>query len=471
MSLHLYRVFITVAFLSGAFFASSVRGSETDQLAPSPDPGVMSEQYWNYWNDDIQKEIDARIEKYRKSDAELTLKDVKPGSIVKIQQVSSEFLFGAHIFNFDQLGSDELNAKYKNVYGTLFNQATIAFYWKTLEPVQGKPRFEQKYEDTGEFWNKVAEPKKQPHWRRPAPDPVVEFCQSKGLQTTGHPLIWGNRQWHHPDWLSKDESQIGETEKLFEKRIREIAARYGDRVSRWDVVNESSVDFNVKDTKSAYGLMPKDYAFKAYKVAGEAFPATTEFNINDYSVDDRYAAQIADLRARGARIDNVGIQMHLFDPNQTLGIAEGKAIQTPEVQKARLSAADKAGLPLILSEITITAPNDDARGRAIQAIVARNLYRYWFSWPTMRSIVWWNIVDDCGAPGEPTTSGLFTRQMEPKPSYYALERLILHEWRTNIETEATSSEPTIKFRGFKGGYRVSYTGNDGEAREISFKVE
>lgn len=440
-------------------------------LAQEPDKNVMSAKYWEYWNDDVQREIDERIEKYRKADCEFELTDVQPGSTIKIEQISSDFLFGAHIFNFDQLGSDELNAKYKNVYGTLFNQATIAFYWRTLEPTKGAPRFEQKYEDTAEFWNNVDEPKKQPHWRRPAPDPVVEFCQSKGLQTTGHPIIWGNRRWQHPDWLPKDEANIGEMEQLFEKRIREIAERYQDRLSRWDVVNESSVDFKAKGTKSEYGLMPEDYAYKSYMIAQDAFPKNVEFNINDYSVDDRYAAQIEDLRKRGARIDNVGIQMHLFNPAETLGVAEGKPIQTPDVQKQRLSAADKSGLPLILSEITITAPNNDERGRAIQAIVARNLYRYWFSWPTMRSIVWWNIVDDCGAPGEPTTSGLFTRQMEPKPSYYALEKLILHEWRTNLEIKADANEAKVQFRGFKGNYRVSYKDAQGADKSLEITVK
>lgn len=463
MRTNIFYSLILAALFVGAAFVSV--GSAADPESP------MSEQYWEYWNDDVQKEIDERIEKYRKADCEFQLDDVKEGSVVKVEQISSDFLFGAHIFNFDQLGSDELNAKYKNLYGTLFNQATIAFYWKTLEPVQGSPRFEQKFEDTAKFWNNVEDPKSQPHWRRPAPDPVVAFCESKGLQTTGHTIIWGNRRWQHPDWLPKDAENIDEMERLFEKRIREIAERYQDRLSRWDVVNESSVDFNAQGTKSAYGLMPEDYAYKSFMIAGDAFPNTTEFNINDYSVNDQYAAQIADLVKRGARIDNVGIQMHLFNPADTLGIAEGKAIQTPDVQKARLSAADKAGLPLVLSEITITAPNDDERGRAIQAVVARNLYRYWFSWPTMRSIVWWNVVDDCGAPGEPTTSGLFTRQMEPKPSYFALKNLILNEWRTNFEVTAESKNPTINFRGFKGSYRVTYVDNADKEQTTTIVVE
>ena len=123
-------------------------------------------------------------------------------------------------------------------------------------------------------------------------------------------------------------------------------------------------------------------------------------------------------------------------------------------------------MPIILSEITITAPNDNAKGRQVQATVARNLYRIWFSIPKMIGIVWWNVVDDCGAPGEPTTSGLFTRAMQPKPSYYALNELIHNEWKTRLTTR-TDANGNVSFRGFRGKYRISYTeGGTFKTREI-----
>ncbi len=459
------NVALFAAFVAASALFSTVRA---DEPKPADDP--MSPEYWAFWNDDVQKEIDDRIEKHRKSDYRLEIQNVKPGSTVKVEQTNSKFLFGAHIFNFDQLGSDEANSRYRELYGTLFNMATVAFYWKKFEPTPGAPRFGYPDADKAEYWNAVAEPKKETHWRRPAPDPVVDFLESKNLQITGHTIIWGNRQWQHPDWLPTDPAKVDEMETLFAKRIKELAAHYGDRIDRWDVVNESAEDFQLGKA-SRYGLMPNDYAFKAFKVADEAFPKSVEFNINDYSVNDRYAAQVADLQKRGARIDNVGIQMHLFNPAETLGVAQGKPIQTPAVQKARLGAADKTGLPLILSEITITAPGGDDKGKAIQAVVARNLYRYWFSWPTMRGIVWWNVVDDCGAPGEPTTSGLFTRQMEPKPSYFALNRLITEEWRTNFEAVAETSDFVKEFHGFQGTYRATFTDVDGNVQTKEFTVD
>ena len=78
------------------------------------------------------------------------------------------FFFGAHIFNFNQLGKTEWNNRYKELFGTLFNSATVAFYWKALEPYHGQVRFQEEYRDTEGFWNSCPQPKDQPHWRRPA---------------------------------------------------------------------------------------------------------------------------------------------------------------------------------------------------------------------------------------------------------------------------------------------------------------
>lgn len=430
---------------------------------------VMSPAYRALWNDEVQKEIDARIEKYRKADAEVLLSDIKPGTEIKVEQISHQFLFGAHIFNFNQLGTSERNQKYKDLYGTLFNSATIAFYWMKFEPEPGKTRFKTAKEDTEEYWNSVKDPKAEPFWRRPSSDQCVEFCESKGIQMNGHTIIWGNRTWQHPKWLSTDPAKVDEMQRLFDKRIVELAEHYKGRLQRWDIVNESADDFQIGKA-SRYGLMPEDYCYKAFQLADKVFPKSVELNINDYCTSKKYPDQVTDLLKRGCRITNVGVQMHLFNPKQTLDVAAGKAIQTPEYQKKRLSALDVLDRPLHLSEITITAPDDNAKGRAIQAEVARNLYRYWFSWPSMMGITWWNVVDDCGAPGEPLTSGLFTRNMEPKPSFFALDKLINHEWKTNFVKKADSKEMDLKFRGFKGNYKISWIDGNGNPQSKIISV-
>ena len=99
---------------------------------------VLSEKYWKAWEAEMPR-IDADIEKYRKSDAEVKLENPDPNSFVKIEQIKSEFNFGAPAFYFNRAGDKYRNEAYRNLWGDLFNQATIPFYWKFFELEDGKP--------------------------------------------------------------------------------------------------------------------------------------------------------------------------------------------------------------------------------------------------------------------------------------------------------------------------------------------
>ena len=118
------------------------------------DKSVMSDRYWEIWNDAEQAKVDADIEANRKADASFEV-DAPVGTEVKVEQVDHAFRFGAHIFNYDQLGKTEYNDAYKASYGPggIFNQATVAFYWKDYEPVPNRLRAGGGYEDTERFWN------------------------------------------------------------------------------------------------------------------------------------------------------------------------------------------------------------------------------------------------------------------------------------------------------------------------------
>jgi GH35 family endo-1,4-beta-xylanase len=318
-----------------------------------------------------------------------------------VEQISHDFIFGAHIFNYEQLGSREVNDRYKDLFGDLFNSATIAFYWKTLEPEEGYIRYQGEYRDSAEFWDKVKEPKKEPHWRRPAPDPVVDFCLSKGIRLHGHTLTWGNTKWQYPDWLVRklperfwknlqfpmDNGSGWELASYFENytedeiqqlipdyirllnekmcsRIQDIALRYKDKIHSWDICNESAADFernNMKPasavTKSVYGLMPGDYTYRSFKMADAFFPKSVKLNINDYHLGQPYVDQINDLQKRGCKIDIMGAQMHLFNPQTCLDIADGTSnswVQNPKLVWETMNRLSQAELPIHLSEITIT---------------------------------------------------------------------------------------------------------------------
>lgn len=346
-------------------------GGGSGAMADAGDPAsVMSEAYARLWGTEEQARIDRDIDRHRKADAVLLIPDAA-GVEVRVEQLTHAFVFGANIFNFDQLGTTERNRRYRALFGDLFNAATIPFYWKTFELEPGRPRFAAEARDSEAFWNAAAEPKAEPHWRRPAADPIVAFCEAKGIRRHGHPIIWGTRRWHTPAWIV-DGAPAAEREALarideqafrrmgpdriatvapaalesmrgrFDDRVAAMAAHYGDRLQSWDVVNESAVDYRGRAETgdiacaSWYGLMPGDYTLRAFRAADAAFPRGVSLFINDYANNANYAAQVSDLRSRGCRIDAVGSQMHLLDPGQTLALAEGKAVETPEIVRKRM---------------------------------------------------------------------------------------------------------------------------------------
>jgi len=413
------------------------------------DSSVMSNEYFKFWNAEVQSKIDRDIEKNRKADAVLGL-NIKPGTKVKVEQVSHDFLFGGNIFLFGDLKSVEKNARYESTFGNLFNAATIPFYWKTLEPEKGKPRYE-----AGSSYE----------YRRPPPDPVVAFCESKGINMNGHAIIYGMRKWAHPVWMPEDRNAM---EPLFEEHVQELAERYKDRLQRWDVVNEPIDQAN-------RGLMPDDYTYKTFCWAMKYFPEEVKLNLNDCDMHSpitlfrRYVEIIRNLTDRGVRIDNTGVQMHIFNPDESRRIADGADALTPQKLFEILDCLKDAERPIHISEVTVSAPDNTGQGSKIQAEITRNLYRLWFSYPKVMGITWWNVVDGGAAPGEPSYSGIYDKEMNPKPVYHILSDLINNQWKTNL-TVVANKNGTISFRGFKGNYLISWK-EKGKGKTIEYSLK
>ncbi|HEY9248451.1 MAG TPA: endo-1,4-beta-xylanase [Rariglobus sp.] len=403
---------------------------------------LITKEYRKLWSDPaLQSRIDEGIRLHRQSDAVIRATDYsgKPlaGVKIKVIQHDSPFHFGANIFKLDDYPLDELNRKYEQSFLALFSGATVPFYWRTLEPVQGRPRFAAH---------------SVPITRRPPPDTVVAFCEKHGLRMHGHTLVWNLRSWSIPDWLPENPA---DADQFWEKRIKEIAARYGAHIKRWDVLNEAAAFY----ARQPRGLpMSEDYEGKSFAWAEKYLPADARLDINEttdaWNLGNRdYTQLIRRLLDSNARIGAVGLQFHLFSDAELKKVLSGETFQ-PARLFAALDHYAVFGLPLHVSEITLTAPGNTVEGLAAQAEVARNFYRLWFSHPSVEGITWWNLPDGGAAQGEDKVySGLTFDDMRPKPAYRALHDLIRREWRTTAQG-VTDGDGFFRFRGFHGTYRV-----------------
>ena len=402
---------------------------------------LITSAYRQLWDDPaLQSRIDDGIRRHRQSDAELRVTDYAgqplPGVRLKLVQHDSPFQFGANSF---MLGGydDALNRRYEDAFCALFNGATVPFYWRTLEPVRGHPRYEA---------HSVPIP------RRPPPEAVLDFCRERGLRPHGHTLVWNLRKWSVPDWLPENPA---EAEALWERRVRELGERYGARIKRWDVLNEAVAYYE----RTEAGLpMTSDYEAKAFRWAAQYFPPDTRLDINETTAawnlaESDYGRLIERLLAAKLPVGAIGLQFHLFNDADILSVLKGERFR-PDDLLAALDHYGQFALPVHISEITLSAPGNTPEGQEAQALVARNFYRLWFSHPATEGITWWNLPDGGAAPGEGRVySGLVHADMSPKPAYTALRQLLRREWRTEVEG-VTDADGRFRFRGFHGTYQV-----------------
>ena len=408
----------------------------------------VPESYRKAWSD-ASKSINENIERYRKGDAaiEVVGEDGQPlsGIALEIRQKTHEFLFGCNLFAIGQLETPELNRKYEEAFAGLFNFATLPFYWRELEPEEGKPRFEEG---------------SAPIWRRPPPDPLVAWCQAHAITPKGHALMYVKNKFM-PDWTARNDGKMLQAQG--QKHIAQLAERYANDIAIWDVVNE---ELPRLAHPAEWPAVPDDYAAWCFEVAGKLFPKNVTLMINDginqaHVTTAEYEKLIQGLLDRGLRVEGIGIQFHTsrgamfapqpFSPNQLAAVYD------------RLG---KLGPPLYITEITVPGTGED--GPALQAAIVENLYRLWFSTPRMAGVTWWNLADGPAYQNENLAlGGLLDKEMNPKPAHEVLDRLIHHEWKTNLSVK-TDAAGKAQFRGFFGKYTVRATAG---GREQEFDID
>jgi GH35 family endo-1,4-beta-xylanase len=378
---------------------------------------------------------------------------------VKVEQTRHDFLFGANPFMLGGFPTPEENLKYEKLYTSLFNYTTVPFYWSDLEPEPGKLRFAK---DSPVIY------------RRPPPDAVVEFCKQHGIEMKGHPLVWA--QWY-PKWRPDDPLEVM---VRIEQRIAEIAARYGDSIKRWEVVNEPC---ERRTWEVRWCNLPEDYVFGSLSMAAKLMPAGDRMMLNEaitfswvefYGTESRYYRLIREMLARGARVDEIGFQFHIEKDKVWREVLSGQNSIPASEQRSDdrlprvlngayfaplnifkvLDQYSVFGRPLAITEISFPTRPNTLDGERDQALVTRNYYRLWFSHPSVNAITWWNIVDGTSHGEDRLLAGLVRRDFSPKLAYKALDQLINHDWKTQFETNSTAGGK-VAFRGFHGDYKVT----------------
>ena len=395
--------------------------------------------------------VKENIENYRKGFANLKIVDKAGNPIknakIKAVQKNHEFKYGANIFMLDELETKVKNDLYKKYFKEAFNMATVPFYWKDLEPVEGKPRYD----------------KNSPKiYRRPATDLCIEFCEENGIEPREHALSYIG--WF-PSWLSDRSDE--DVKKAITKRYKEIAERYAKKIPTIEVTNEH---WWVRNGTLPDFYFADDCISWCFNEARKYFP-DNQLVINEaqgYVWHDEtnrspYYMLIKNELDKGALIDAIGMQFHMFHKRE-----EEEQSTTlfgyydPQHLYKVLDRFAEFNLPLQLTEVTVPAYSTENEDEEIQADLIEKLYSIWFSHKNVEQIMYWNLVDGYAAfaeQGDMTAGenyyygGLLRFDMTPKPAYYRIKELFEKRWHTEEEFE-TDAEGKCTFKGFYGEYEL-----------------
>lgn len=403
------------------------------------------------------------IERHRKGDAALSVTDREGRPIsnatVKVMQKNHAFRFGANLFMLEEFETAEKNEAYKRCFADLFNMATLPFYWNATEPQKGQLRYDK---DSPKLY------------RRPAIDLCMEFCEKHGIEPREHALAY---EHFFPEWLRG--ADVATVKCELERRCAEMAERYADKIPTIEVTNEMEWP---KGVTSFYD--EPDYIEFCFRLAEKYFPKN-QLVINEHTgacwkeqcrATDKYSSYVEANLLRGARIDAVGMQYHLFYKPEAL-LERAVHYLNPERLTRHMDLYARFGKPLQVTEVTVPAYSWEPEDEEVQAKLIENLYTLWFSHPSVEQIIYWNLVDGYAHVADATPEklratmgnmsvgenyyhgGLLRFDLSPKPAYHTIRNLIQKTWHTE-ETLLTDENGTVHFRGFFGDYEVEVTDKD-----------
>lgn len=408
--------------------------------------------------DEFDKTVEENVEKYRKGDCKLRFvdRDGKPLSNkkVKLTQKTHDFKHGANIFMLDEFEKEEDNKEYRRFFKEYFNLATVPFYWDTLEPEEGNPRY-------------ARDSKKV--YRRPAPDLCVEYCEENGILPKLHCMVYEN---HLPEWAAK--LSADDLKKRYEQRFQEIANRYKGKMWEFEVINE--VQFQhwgspLSDQKDivewAFGLAHKylDGEKLVINDAGSSLVQIgTPWGRPHISWRSAFMLYIENLILKGVKFDKIGIQNHQFTGVSAKSDEQYEATLKGEVEQnnpfkimAGLDKLASFNLPIEITEVTIPTFGETEEDEELQAQMLKVRFSAWFAHPAVDAVVYWNTVDGHAYTGNANwvenncLGGLFHQDLTPKKSALMLKKLFSEIWHTDLEL-VTDENGCVDFRGFYGDY-------------------
>lgn len=191
-------------------------------------------------------------------------------------------------------------------------------------------------------------------------DQFVKFGQENNMAIIGHCLIWHSQL---APWFCVDQKGNNVSAEVLKQRMKDhittIVTRYKGKIKGWDVVNEAiEEDGSYRKTKF-YEILGEEYIPLAFQYAHEADP-DAELYYNDYGMNvpgrrDAVVKLVNSLKAKGLRIDAVGMQGHMGMDYPTIEDFEASMLAFAGTgAKVMITEWDMSALPTVKRSANIS---------------------------------------------------------------------------------------------------------------------
>ncbi len=390
-----------------------------------------------YSSKDAQWRKDAfdRIEKYRKGDFKVVVKDkngnIIPDADVKFSMFETEYRIGTAIDGY-LAGTPELREKLNKYFNTVVNEHNMKW-----GPYEQNPK----------------EARKQ-----------IDAAKKLGMKhIRGHAFVWekpigsdGKTPLVAPQALKEDGTVIDDKEQL-QKYIKEwiyrLADDYAGEIDEWDVVNEIA-------TKDAFRKVHGDDMMDDwFKWADEATTDSLLF-YNDFAhsyvnaiptetYGDIYKKMVNYAKSftdRKIPVDAVGFQAH--EVYKTYGKFW---FDNPEEIYNMFKTFTDMGLKTHVTEYSHNTTNE-----IFQAEYLRDYFIVAFSVPENIGFTFWEFWNKISYA---EVCPIFTEDWQLRKAGEQLIDLMYNKFWTHDTTVKTNSDGVASIRGFYGDYDVTVTHN------------
>ncbi len=364
-----------------------------------------------------RKEAQARIEKFRKGDLSVVVKDAQgnpvSGAQVLVDMKRQAFGFGSCVVAGRLAGTGPDNDRYRKEVERLFNKVVFENDLKWG------------------FWEQGAT--NSGGWSRQSVLDSLKWLSDRHIAVRGHNMVWGGWQYIPAD-VQQVKGDPKALEKAIEHRIQDVGTAMKGKVVEWDVVNEPYPEHQLTD------IFGKQQLVTWYKKARQADPTALLF-VNDYPTPDNEGHLAGDeaviklLQDNKAPLGGYGLQGHIG----------GSPWSMPDLLKT-LDRFGAYGIPVEITEFDTQIMDDE-----LDAQFMKDFLTAVYSHPSTNGFIMWGFWD--GAQWN-HKAPIFNEDWTEKPSGKALEQLMFHDWWTNASGK-TDAEGSYQTRGFTGDYEVT----------------